>query len=117
VAWSDAIDQNAGSEHNEEGGMLTTRTMIRIGVSGALASVLITSVAADGNAQIVPITGPGTSVCALAEGLPRCIDDVVAGALTVVPNGANGADRGGPLHANGGQDVDIAAHHGRMLAR
>jgi hypothetical protein len=31
--------------------------------------------------------------------------------------GANGDQRGGPLHADGGRDVDVAAHHGQMLAR
>ena len=70
-----------------------------------------------GNAQIVPVTGAGASACALAEALPTCLNGVVAGALGGVLGGANGANRGGPLHANGGRDVDIAAHHGQSLAR
>jgi hypothetical protein len=84
-------------------------------IAGAsLALTLALGSGVGGKAQTVPTTGAGASACALAEALPTCINGVVAGAL----GGAHGAtNRGGPLHANGGRDVDIAAHHGRMLAR
>lgn len=67
---------------------------------------------ATAQAQVVP-TGVA---CVQAGAVPACVDAVVAGALVGVQRSI-GDVRGGPLHENGGRDIDIAAHHGRMLAR
>lgn len=68
---------------------------------------------ATAHAQVVPTGG---ATCVQAGAVPACVDAVVAGTLVGVPRPV-GDIRGGPLHENGGHDIDIAAHHGRMLAR
>ncbi|HEX5498366.1 MAG TPA: hypothetical protein VFX03_04030 [Thermomicrobiales bacterium] len=94
---------------------LETR-ILTIGGGIALAALLGVGGAAPAAAQRAPTTSAGLAACATASVVPACVGGVVGG-LVVVPGVAGGDVRGGPLHENGGRDVDVAAHHGRMLAR
>ncbi|HEU0114101.1 MAG TPA: hypothetical protein VFQ80_05470 [Thermomicrobiales bacterium] len=98
--------------------MRNRRTMRVVGLGGGfLIAALVGAVgAAPAAAQRVPATNTGVAACALADAMPACVDAVVGTALVGLPSPLGVDVRGGPLHENGGRDVEVAAHHSRMLA-
>jgi hypothetical protein len=97
------------------------KTHIIAGMFAALAFGTAGAVpAAAQSIPIIPPIGPNLAGCVVVSGLSGCIN---INPVLPVPSGviiAPGIDqRGGPLHEEGGRDVDIDrnTHDGRALAR
>lgn len=73
-------------------------------------------------AQSIPVIqpiGPSVAGCANLASLSACITTAIRIPSAVVVIVPGGDQRGGPLHEDGGRDVDVSrnTHNGRALAR
>lgn len=92
-------------------------------IAGMFAAVTLgaagTIPAAAQSIPVIPPIGPGVTGCASLASLPGCNNTVIHMPSAVVVIVPGGDYRGGPLHENGGRDVDVDrnTHNGRAVVR
>lgn len=94
----------------------------QFGVVAAFGALVAGAIIAPVAAQSLPEAGGAAASCALSGNPAACLGiavgvDVPQPVVVVVPIGTD--TRGGPLHENGGRDVDVvrSTRHGWEAAR